>query len=201
MRFHAKLPRPRRRPARRRASRRAERLVGTKGPPYGQPLPSVKSSWRPSRRASRDAWRRQPRDNSSREVAEVPDAVGRVVHRHRIDGLDLGAPEAGVPHERQLARDLLRGDRPPNHHQRVIGRASGGGRGRGGGAGRGRRRPSPRERARARPRGRARSPGRKPPSRRRTGSVVGKPPDHLRAQGYGGRVRAAIGYAWPREGP
>ncbi len=62
-----------------------------------------------------------------RVVAVVADAVRRVVHRDRVDGLDLGAPQAGVAHEGQLAGDLLGRHRaaeppPPGHRLGGVGR-------------------------------------------------------------------------------
>src|SRR5262249_40118613 len=54
------------------------------------------------------------------EIPKVADAAGRIVHGERIDGLDLRAAEAGVTHERELARDLVPGDGssepPPARH-------------------------------------------------------------------------------------
>ena len=61
-------------------------------------------------------------------VADVADGVRRVVHRDGIDGLYLGAAQAGVAHEGQLARNLRRRHRatkpPPAGHRlgRVRGR-------------------------------------------------------------------------------
>ena len=47
------------------------------------------------------------------EVRPVAHAARGIVHREGIDRLDLGAPQAGVPHEGQLAGDLLGRDRAP----------------------------------------------------------------------------------------
>ena len=85
----------------------AASLTATVGPPYGQPLPSVRSSLRPSARAWVAALPIRSRNWSERNGAFDEPAFA-VIERQRVDGLHFDAADAPFLHRAEVACDLRR---------------------------------------------------------------------------------------------
>ena len=101
-------------------------VTGMCGPPNGHPLPSVRSSRRPSSRALSDG----EAEHVEKLVREIPNVVETgcgVVQRHGVNRLHFDAAHSAGLHGAHLALDLRLGDArsepPPAHHDAgIVGR-------------------------------------------------------------------------------